>query len=343
MVAANNPSLTELDREVQGMLQRPPLEGFGGRSLDGVLALYQATRAEPEAVERAIRATSAGVVMTGEGRRGPVPISVSVLIAADRPEALAHLERSVERSRDEGSLLAASGAYAYRAHARLLRGDVAAAYDDAGTARWATSVLGLRNKSFLAQVLANTCLALDRIDEAADALAWSEVLSAPADRPFTYFALAAYASWHRIAGDPARGLELALRAGERYAAGGGINPAQVPWRSEAALCLQQLGQATEAFDLASEEVLVARKWTAPRALGRALRVLAAVGGPVELLDEAVEVLRPSIARLELAECLLARGAASAEHAPDDLAEAAALAADCGAVALSARIDKARAL
>jgi tetratricopeptide (TPR) repeat protein len=341
MVAANNPSSTELDREVRDLLQRPPLEGFGGRSLDGVLALYQATRAEPEAVERAIRATAAGVVMTGEGRRGPVPISVSVLLAADRPEALAHLDRAVERSRNEGSLLAASGAYAYRAHARLLRGDLAAAYNDAVTARWSTSILGLRNKSFLAQVLANTCLALDRKDEAADALAWSEVLAAPADRPFTYFALAAYASWHRLDGDPQRGLEFALRAGERYAVGGGINPAQVPWRSEAALCLQQLGQVEEAFELASEEISVARKWTAPRALGRALRVLAAVGGSVELLDEAIEVLRPSIARLELAECLLARGAASADHAAEDLTEAAGLAAECGAAALSARIDEAR--
>ena len=159
------------------------MAGFGGRSLDGVLALYQTSRAEPEAVERALRAISGGVRMTGEPGRGPVPIAVNVLLLADRPEGLEHLDRAVERSRDEGSLLASSGAYAYRAQARLLQGDLAGAYEDARTARWSTAILGLRNKSFIASVLANVCIDTGRLDQAADALAWSEVFTGRAGRP----------------------------------------------------------------------------------------------------------------------------------------------------------------
>lgn len=45
---------------------------------------------------------------------------------------------------------------------------------------------------------------------------------------------------------------------------------------------------------------------------------------------AVEPLRPSIARLELAECLLARAGAEGASAAADLAEGTALVAECGA-------------
>ena len=348
MIAVNNPALPGLEDELNRLLERAPTDGPGGRSLDGVLALYQASRAEPEAVGRALRAISDGVRITGEaGRRGPVPIAVNVLLLADRPEGLPALDRAVLRSRDEGSLLAASGAYAYRAHGRLLRGELTGAYSDARTARWSTSVLGLRNKSFVAAVMANTCLAMGRFDEAADVLSWSELASAPTDRPFTYFALCAFAALHRLSDRPDEGLRYALLAGDRYTAGGGINPAQVPWRSEAALCHWQLGEQEQAMRFADQEFAIATQWGAPRASGRALRVLAQLnGGPRgrQLLDKAVGLLRPSIARLELAECLLARAGVTPggdrTQRTADLTDALLLAQECGAVPLT---DRARSM
>ena len=335
MVAVNNLALPGMPEQLQELLRRPPVDGFGGRSLDGVLALYQTSRAEPEAIERAARAIAGGVRMTGEPGRGPVPIAVNVLLLADRPEGLEHLDRAVERSRDEGSLLASSGAYAYRAQARLLRGDLPGAYDDARTARWSTSVLGLRNKSFIASVMANICMETGRLDQAADTLAWSEALTAPAGRPFTFFAFVAQARLHRMRGEFADGFRLALEAGERFRAGGGVNPAQAPWRSEAALSGYELGDAA-AVGYARAELELARQWGAPRALGRALRVLAVVGDRPDLLDEAVHVLRPSIARLELARCLIARGGRSGSRA--DVREGLSLALGCGAEPLARRAE-----
>ncbi|SDO55734.1 AAA ATPase domain-containing protein [Nakamurella panacisegetis] len=333
MVAVNNPALPGLTAKLHDLLRRPPVEGFGGRSLDGVLALYQTSRAEPEAVDRALRAIVGGVRMTGEPGRGPVPIAVNVLLLADRPEGLAHLDRAVERSRDEGSLLASSGAYAYRAQARLLQGDLPGAYDDARTARWSTAILGLRNKSFIASVMANICIDTGRLDQAADTLAWSEVLDAPVGRPFTFFAVVVAARLHRIRGEFADALRLALEAGERFTAGGGVNPAQVPWQSEAALAAHRLGDRS-AVRHAEAELHLARQWGAPRTLGRALRVLAEVGERPELLDEAVDILRPSIARLELARCLVARGAVRGMK--DDVEQALSLSRACGAGPLEQR-------
>jgi hypothetical protein len=65
-----------------------------------------------------------------------------------------------------------------------------------------------------------------------------------------------------------------LACGRRFAAHGGLNPAVLARRSGAALAMHRLGRRDEARQLASEEVTLARRWGAPTALGRALRVAA---------------------------------------------------------------------
>src|ERR671933_678548 len=80
----------------------------------------------------------------------------------------------------------------------------------------------------------------------------------------------------------------------------------------AAVALLALGDHERATGLAEEELELARAFGAPRALGAALRVrgLIAGGGEGEaLLEEAVEVLAPSAARLEYAHALVELGAA----------------------------------
>ena len=98
---------------------------------------------------------------------------------------------------------------------------------------------------------------------------------------------------------------------------------------------------------ADQEFAIATQWGAPRASGRALRVLAQLnGGPRgrQLLDKAVGLLRPSIARLELAECLLARAGVTPSgdrtQRTSDLTDALLLAQECGAVPLT---DRARSM
>jgi DNA-binding CsgD family transcriptional regulator len=86
----------------------------------------------------------------------------------------------------------------------------------------------------------------------------------------------------------------------------------MPWRSDAALSLIALGDCREASRLCAEEIELARQWGAARGLGIALRAAGAAEGAgrgIELLTEAVSVLRPSPARLELARALIDLGAA----------------------------------
>ena len=90
-----------------------------------------------------------------------------------------------------------------------------------------------------------------------------------------------------------------------------LNPAFVPWRSQAALALQRLGRAEEARALAREELELSRRWGAPRTVGVSLRALGLVEGGQSgelLLREAVEVLADSPARLEHARALVDLGA-----------------------------------
>ena len=90
-----------------------------------------------------------------------------------------------------------------------------------------------------------------------------------------------------------------------------LNPAFVPWRSQAAIALQRLGRQEEARALAREELELSRSWGAPRTVGISLRALGLVEGGQAgelLLREAVEVLADSPARLEHARALVDLGA-----------------------------------
>ena len=116
-------------------------------------------------------------------------------------------------------------------------------------------------------------------------------------------------------------------------------PALIPWRSAAALA-----QAPDAEALAAEEHALAARFGAPRALGRALRVLAVVGAAplrTERCRAAVAVLSPCEARLEYAHALCDLGASlrrerARRAAREPLREALDLAVRCGAAALARR-------
>jgi DNA-binding NarL/FixJ family response regulator len=103
-----------------------------------------------------------------------------------------------------------------------------------------------------------------------------------------------------------------LRALEKWELRWGVrNPSQTQWRAQAALAQMALGAHDEACRLAEEDLLRARAFGAPRALGVALRVAAIVEGDagVERLTEAVDILAASEARLEHAWALFELGSA----------------------------------
>jgi DNA-binding CsgD family transcriptional regulator len=146
------------------------------------------------------------------------------------------------------------------------------------------------------------------------------------------------------AGDHASAVRELLEAGELAELWGVRNPTLMPWRSDAALSLTALGDCREARRLCAEEIELARQWGAARGLGIALRAAGAAEGAgrgIELLTEAVSVLRPSPARLELARALIDLGAAyrragSRARARDFLREGLDLAHALGGLALADR-------
>lgn len=112
------------------------------------------------------------------------------------------------------------------------------------------------------------------------------------------------------------------------------NPVWNPVRGLRARALHALGRTDEAVPLLDEEVALLRRWGAPSALGAGLRVRGEVTGRADDLREAVALLAPTPAALELARARLALGACpdvpDAEAAPA-LQAAVEVAHACAAV------------
>jgi DNA-binding CsgD family transcriptional regulator len=124
-----------------------------------------------------------------------------------------------------------------------------------------------------------------------------------------------------------------------------VNPAAGPWRSLQAQALDRLGRHEEALARAEEELELARRWGAPWALGRALRMLGTIDREergIDLLEEAVTVLAGTPARLEHAKALFALGSAlrlarRVSDAREPLRRALELADVCGADGLTEQV------
>jgi DNA-binding NarL/FixJ family response regulator len=100
--------------------------------------------------------------------------------------------------------------------------------------------------------------------------------------------------------------EAAVRASEL----GVHHPVLADWRAEAAEALVILGETAEAQRFAREQVELSEQLGAPGARGSALRVLArTMPEPIPHLEQAVEILADSPARLEHTRALVALGAA----------------------------------
>ncbi|MEU4561866.1 LuxR C-terminal-related transcriptional regulator [Actinoplanes sp. NPDC023936] len=235
---------------------------------------------------------------------------------------------------------------AVRAGSRLEAGRLADAERDA---RLATDLL--RGQQVADPILAlaltpllNVLVELDRTDEAGTLLERAGCLRALPDTwPHTLL-LAARGRVRGAGGDFAGALEDLLESGRRMESWGTGNPAISRWRSEAAFMRGQLGDTAGALRLVDEELRLARRWGTPRAIGMALRargLLLRGADGIACLSEAVSVLRPAPARLELAYALASLGIGQRRgnnkgEARETLREALALAQQLGAVRLAAR-------
>ncbi|QNP75227.1 helix-turn-helix transcriptional regulator [Streptomyces roseirectus] len=87
-----------------------------------------------------------------------------------------------------------------------------------------------------------------------------------------------------------------LACGAETAACDVTNPAVLPWRTGAALCLRELGQDGQAHTLAHAELAGARQWGSPREIGRTLLTTALLeDGPAarDLVTEAIDLFTVS--------------------------------------------------
>lgn len=119
------------------------------------------------------------------------------------------------------------------------------------------------------------------------------------------------------------------------------NPAAVDWRSQAAIAYAMLDRPDAALTLAWEELELARRFGAARAIGIALRTLGVIGDELDALHEAVDVLAASPARLEHARTLADLGVALRHRrrivdAREPLRQALDLALRCDAPPLAER-------
>jgi DNA-binding CsgD family transcriptional regulator len=155
--------------------------------------------------------------------------------------------------------------------------------------------------------------------------------------------LEARARVHAAAGRLDEALEDLLECGRIEQDWDVRTPAFSTWRAHAASLLASLGRHDEAIRLAREELERCRAFAAPGPTGAALRTLGTLtdgDAGLALLEEAVEVLRPSPERLELARALLEQGAALRRGgrragAREPLRRALELARGCGAEVLAA--------
>jgi DNA-binding CsgD family transcriptional regulator/RecA/RadA recombinase len=340
----------EAVRRLRRIRARPPRgTTLGEKMLLAELAYHDAWAGAPAVtvVPFARRALAGETLLAGEISPGPAVHACVVLIHADLEDPLRISDAALAEAHQRGSILAFALAKMLSAEALISRGDLPEAEAEGREARDAYEAWGAtaRFPPLVASFLSDALMEQGKLEDAAGALERADMGQAPAETARALLLLSR--SRLRLQqGDPAGGLEDALDAGRRFEAVGGRNPAFVAWRSQAAFALLELGDTDEARRLAGEELELARSWGAPRALGAALRVAGLVAGGaagLALLEEAVEVLIDSPAKLEHAKARTELGAALRRgnrraHARDHLRRAVELATICGATPLAARAE-----
>lgn len=314
-VTLSDTSLFPLAAEWADRLRdEPPDDSLGSRMLDCVIAVYDAYAgvSAEAALVRARRGLAGGHVLEQTSSFTAFVQGCVVRMIADLEEVIPLLDASLALAHRRGSIFDLAGTKCARALAWLCHGVLVEAEVDARDALQAMQSARLdMGLPYAAVCLAEALMEQGRLAEAESALNWAS----PPDwmpRMGHCLWLLGRARLLVLQGRTEEGLEAMLAHGRRLAAHGWQNPTFAPWRSTAALALLSLGRREQAHALAAEELELARRWGAPRALGLALRVAGLVEGGQQglgLLRQAVEVLALSPARLEHAKALVELGAA----------------------------------
>ena len=329
----------ELDAMLEDLAPNLTGESRADRAILAVLAQRRVERAEPveQAVAAARLALERGLLTDhGASLRAPAGVALRALIESDERETALHWTgEGLDLAQRRGSRLGQLTARRFLAELALYAGELAVAEADArvvaDTWREAHSLAAF----CAAAVLSRALVASGRLDQA------EETLAALGDgRAYPGFpnAVVALAQGElRLARGDFRAAQAAfMRAGEDFP--------YCAWRPGAALASLMLGERTAAGEVMDQELDLARRFGAPRRLAIALRVAGLCEGGeggIDLLEESVELLRRSPARLELGTSLCELGAAlrRSKRRADSrplLREALEIAHGCGAAPLEER-------
>lgn len=319
---------------------------LGEKQLLSLLAIHDARVGVPagDAVPLARRALAGGTLIRADVAGAVFP-ACFVLGMADLDEVLIVYEDMLAEAHRRGSPFAFAALKGFRAQTFLWRGDLGEAEEESREALAVAETWGAaaRFAGHATAFLADSLMEQGRLADAKAELSRTESLP---ESVRLLWLRDSSARLRILRGDLAGGVAELLDSGRRFESVGSRNPAFIAWRSSAALALRQLGERDEARRLAGEEVELARRWGAPRALGAALRVAGVVEGgkrSLVLLAEAVEVLSNSPAKLEHAKARADLGAALRRanhrvHAREHLRRAVELARVCGAAPLAERAE-----
>jgi DNA-binding CsgD family transcriptional regulator len=266
--------------------------------------------------------------------------ALHALLVCERFEiAHRYLTDALRLARERGTRVTDPVVYCHRALVARARGDLGLARADVDLGLEASEPSNFARRLLHATLV--HCLIEDgALDRAHDVLSAARLDGAVPDTTFSADVLVARGRLRLARGDARGSLEDLLLAGRReriWGPRGLLLPHH--WPAYAALAHAAAGERDEALALAEETVAVARAFGAPGALGVALRTAGALHGDVTLLEQAVEHLRSSEMRLELARALLELGGTLPRtDGRDHLREARALAADCAAPALVAEAE-----
>jgi DNA-binding CsgD family transcriptional regulator len=251
------------------------------------------------------------------------------------------LEAMFLDARRRGSVRRYAMASQLRARQSLWTGSI----DDAvADARAAVDVWHAGGEMYLhaaGYCLVSALLERDEPGEAATALAACDE-QPPASGFFAAWRHAAAARLAAHTGDDRAALEAFLAAGRGLTELAIVNPTVLTWRSEAGLAALRLGQRDLARSLISEEVQLAGRFGAPRAIGiagRAAALLEQGDTPIAGLASAADTLAACGAHVDHARTLVDLGAAIRRagrraDARRTLRRALTLAEDAGAAALA---------
>ena len=304
-----------------------------------------AGRSAAAAASTAERALAGGRLLTEETAESAAALTaiVALMVADGIDAACDMLDLAIEDARHRGSAVGFVHASTFRACAAVRAGAVADAEAHASAAMAAQERPIPPLLPLQVGVLLDVHIERGELDAAELVLVEQDCAGPVSDVYQASHLLEARGRLHAACGRHDEALADLLDAGRRQLQHGMVNPAFLPWRSAAALAHLALGDRDAALALAGEEVALAERFGAPRALGIALQAQGLILGGTQglaMLEQAAGALAGSPARLDAARAAVTLGSAlrRANRRADARGQLVAgldAAQTCGATALAA--------